>query len=229
MIRVEPFRWASAAAKAARDDREQRRRGAATAPSGRGAIARPLDLRVRRCRSRPVSRPRLARSAAASTVVPGLVVRGDRPDGEQWIECGDRAVRKVGRGSGSAATRHVSVSFSAISRAVANSIPRPITNIRPTYANASATAAALLVPGRVPRHGALPSGAGGRRSRRAPCDARLRAARSPRAGSRTSSSRRPRARARRRAGASVSCRASSGRWSFVIAIVSAPRSRARST
>jgi hypothetical protein len=33
--------------------------------------------------------------------------------------------------SGSAAILHVSSSFSAISRAVANSTPRPITNIRP--------------------------------------------------------------------------------------------------
>ena len=33
--------------------------------------------------------------------------------------------------SGSAAIRQVSSSFSAISRAVANSVPRPITNMRP--------------------------------------------------------------------------------------------------
>ena len=44
--------------------------------------------------------------------------------------------------NGSAATRQVSSSFSAISRAVANSIPRPIMNIRPTEANGSAIARA---------------------------------------------------------------------------------------
>ena len=41
--------------------------------------------------------------------------------------------------SGSAAMRHVSRSFNAISRAVANSAPRPTTNIRPAYANGLAT------------------------------------------------------------------------------------------
>src|SRR5205823_11768109 len=41
--------------------------------------------------------------------------------------------------SGSAATRQVSVSLSAISRAVPNSTPRPITYMRPTYAKAVAT------------------------------------------------------------------------------------------
>ena len=41
---------------------------------------------------------------------------------------------------GSAAMRHVSRSFSAISRAVANSAPRPTTNIRPVYVNGIATA-----------------------------------------------------------------------------------------
>ena len=44
--------------------------------------------------------------------------------------------------NGSAATRQVSSSLSAISRAVANSIPRPIVNIRPTDANGSAIARA---------------------------------------------------------------------------------------
>ena len=42
--------------------------------------------------------------------------------------------------SGSAATRHVSVNLSAVSRAVANSMPRPITYIRATYANVVAIA-----------------------------------------------------------------------------------------
>ena len=41
--------------------------------------------------------------------------------------------------SGSAATRHVSSSFSESSRAVANSGPRPITSIRPTKASCVAT------------------------------------------------------------------------------------------
>ena len=41
--------------------------------------------------------------------------------------------------SGSAAMRQVSRSFSAISRAVANSTPRPITNMRPVYENDSAS------------------------------------------------------------------------------------------
>src|SRR5947208_457104 len=51
--------------------------------------------------------------------------------------------------SGSAAIRQVSVSFSAISRAVPNSIPRPMTYMRPTYANVVAIGAtASSRPGR---------------------------------------------------------------------------------
>ena len=94
-----PFARASAEREQlAGDDREERRQERRLRPAAPAARSGCPRSRPPRCRSRRASRPsRWMRAAASCTVGQRLVVRGDRPDGEERVERGDRAVREVGR------------------------------------------------------------------------------------------------------------------------------------
>ena len=204
-----PFAEASAPAKSwpGTTERSGDRSGDGAAGTGRryaapsiSECALPLATSVA-----PASRARLG---GFDDRWQGLVPRGDRPDGEQRIECGDRAVREVGRGQwlgGDAAglgqlerdlARGGELDSAADHVHAANVCERARDRCRRRPRSRGA-----------PRPWTRLSGRSGRRSRPLCPRPRPRAAGSRRAGSRTSSRRRPRARARRRAGASDRLRA----------------------
>ena len=138
-VRIEPLRLGQRPREQLpRRDREQRREQRHGGVGTGSTTRRPRSARPR---SRSRSRSRPARARARGGLAHGgqaLVVGSDRPDGEEPVDRRHGPWTRSVAVSGSAATRQVSSSFSEISRAVAYSGPRPITNIRPT--NASETA-----------------------------------------------------------------------------------------
>ena len=126
----------------ARHDREERREQRLGRPGHGQRVCRAGERsgRVPACDEvAPAARTRSAASTTAGSVwsSEAIVQTGKSGSSAATGPCASAVAV-----SGSAATRQVSSSFSAISRAVANSIPRPTTNIRPTEANESATARA---------------------------------------------------------------------------------------
>ena len=118
-----------------RDDREDRR-------EQRHGRHRDRD-RVVRADDRVGGGPAREQVAPAAWIRPAASVTDGRVSSREAIAQTGKSESSAATGpcaswvavSGSAATRQVSISFSAISRAVANSVPRPITNIRPTNEN----------------------------------------------------------------------------------------------
>ena len=161
--------------------------------SGIAFAAGPLAISVA-----PASRIRAAASTTTSSVSSSVATAQTGKSGSSAAT--GPCARSVAV-SGSAAIWQVSSSFSAISRAVANSGPRPIANMRPTEANGTAIAAASRSSSgsscsSAPATQSSPSATS---SPRPPSSRRT--ARARRVCSGTSSSRRPRARRRPRAGA----------------------------
>ena len=122
------------------DDREERGEERRRRRRARAARSRRPGSRRRPSRSRPASRPSRAPARRASTTAGSVSsCEAIAQTGKNGSSAATGPCARSVAVSGSAAIRQVSSSLSAISRAVANSTPRPITNIRPTNANGSAT------------------------------------------------------------------------------------------